>query len=75
MSVEIRTTKRGGELRFTDADGDADLVIDIHPSQKSLWIGGEFHATGDQTFARLEQDHAAALWPILKTFSETGRLR
>jgi hypothetical protein len=75
MSVEIRTTERDGELCFTDADGDADLVVDMHPSQKSLWIGGEFHATGDQTFTRLEQEHAAVLWPILKTFAETGRLR
>ena len=79
--IQWETTERGycrGE--FTDAYGkQASIQTSSWATTDAIWLGlneGVHHHVTGECLARmhLTREHAAELWPLLKSFAETGDL-
>ena len=71
MTLDFRPTRRGfWRAEFKDRYGFAcSLQESSLATEDAIWLGA------DRSRMHLVQEQAAALWPSLKRFAETGSLR
>ncbi len=75
MTLDFKPTMRGfWRAEFKDRYGCAcSLQESSLATEDAIWLGVD----GEDVPSRmhLAQEHAVALWPILKRFAETGSIR
>lgn len=70
--VEISQTGLSSKLKMLYGDW-AELCV-IEPGSANTTLSMTANGLANETEFEMTQQHAAALWPLLKCFAETGRL-
>lgn len=68
-AVELRPARHGNGIEFADRYGCLISMVEYYDQIDLIVKGSMGPAHG-----MLTRDHAAALWPLLQRFAETGRL-